>query len=74
MLLHTASYASIHRISKKGVTREEGGTNEFVGCKAAEVTGASKRIVLRRSPITVENAAEERSQMITFQSREAVRR
>jgi len=49
-------------------------TNEFLGCRAAEVTGASNRIVLRLSPITVENAAEDRSQMITFQSREAVRR
>lgn len=38
------------------------------------MTGASNRIVLYRSPLTVVNAVDDKSQMMTFQSREAVRR
>lgn len=49
-------------------------THEFLGCKFAEVTGASNLIVLRLSPLTVEKAEEDKSQTMTFQSLEAVKR
>lgn len=49
-------------------------THLFRGCKCALVTGASNRTVSRRSPSGALEAAAERSQMMAFQSREAVRR
>lgn len=54
--------------------REGDGPNLFCGCSAALVTGASKRIVCRRSPSTVSEADADKSQTMTFQSRDAVRR
>ena len=46
----------------------------FRGCRAALVMGASKRTVCLRSPWSVSAAPADRSQMMTFQSRAAVRR
>jgi hypothetical protein len=68
---HVAARARrVSREGRKG-TRQ---TNLFRGCKEALVIGASKRTVCSRSPLTVSAAAAERSQMMAFQSREAVRR
>lgn len=47
---------------------------ELRGWRCALVTGASNRTVSRRSPAGVLNAADERSQMMAFQSREALSR
>ena len=44
------------------------------GCSAALVMGASKRTVCRRSPSIVSAAEADKSQMMAFQSRDAVRR